>query len=158
MRLQERMHNMSTYGHASDAWIMTREIVRNGFETYDYVGTEVVPYRSGCRLDVVGVKSRDNIIKVMEVKSCRNDFVTDKKWKNYLQFANIFYFIAPHGAILPDELPAGIGLIEFGDLELSRPHWYVAKIGTRLHEIGDKQHIGVLEALLYSVNRDKRIK
>jgi len=135
---------------------MTKEITEHGFETYDYVGTEIAPFRSGCRFDVVGIKSRENIVKIMEVKSCRMDFLTDKKWQKYLQYATHFYFVAPTGAIYPDELPDGVGLIEFGALDLRNPFWNYTKRSTRLPKIDDKKHIKLLEAVIYSVNREKR--
>jgi hypothetical protein len=150
--------SMSLCGHASDAWLITREVAKRGFETYDYVGTEIRPRNSGCRFDIVGIKASENIVKIIEVKSCRTDFLSDKKWKNYLDYATHFYFAAPEGSIFPDELPDGIGLIEFRQGAYGPDNMRCTKMAKRLHDVGYKQHIGILEALLYSVNRDKRIK
>lgn len=46
-----------------------------------------------------------------EVKSGRQDFLTDQKWTEYLPLCNELWFIAPPGAIQPGELPEGIGLL-----------------------------------------------
>ncbi len=57
-----------------------------------------------------------------EIKVNRQDFLRDEKWRGYLPFCNMFYFVCPHGLILPTELPAEIGLL------------YASKTGTKLFE------------------------
>jgi hypothetical protein len=46
-----------------------------------------------------------------EIKVSRNDFVRDDKWKQYMDYCNLFYFVAPQGIIEPGELPDGVGLV-----------------------------------------------
>lgn len=149
---------MSMYGRQSDTRYITRDVKRNGFKTYDYVGTEIQPYKCGCRFDIVGVKTRERTVKIIEVKSYREDFETDHKWEKYLDYATHFYFAAPAGIIHPEELPDAVGLIEYVNLDSGGTYMSYAKMCKKLHEIGDKQYIKVLEALVFSVNRDKRIE
>lgn len=49
-------------------------------------------------------------IKVLEFKSCRRDFTADRKWERYLPYCTQFAFLAPEGAIKPEELPHDVGL------------------------------------------------
>ena len=46
-----------------------------------------------------------------EVKVSRSDFIGDNKWQAYLPLCSDFYFVCQQGLILPDELPAEVGLI-----------------------------------------------
>ncbi|MGH7749287.1 MAG: DNA repair putative endonuclease MmcB, partial [Candidatus Dormibacteria bacterium] len=64
---------------------------------------------NGRRADIMAL-SRRGAIAIVEVKSGREDFVTDQKWTDYLPFCDAFYFaVAPEfpRAILPE----GPGLI-----------------------------------------------
>lgn len=45
-----------------------------------------------------------------EFKSCRADWTSDKKWRDYLQFCHRLTFITVPGAIRADELPEEVGL------------------------------------------------
>ena len=64
---------------------------------------------NGRRVDVYGVAKDGGLIAV-EVKSSREDFLTDGKWQDYLGFADWFYFAVPEG--FPDELlPADQGMM-----------------------------------------------
>ncbi len=68
-----------------------------------------LPLANGRRVDVIGL-ARDGALHVVELKSCRADFLTDRKWQDYLDFADYFYFGVAAGfpAAL---LPATEGLI-----------------------------------------------
>lgn len=65
--------------------------------------------RSGRRVDVMAL-SPDGRFTAVEIKSCRADFLCDRKWPDYLGYADRFYF-----AVAPDFplelLPEGEGLI-----------------------------------------------
>lgn len=50
-----------------------------------------------------------------EIKVTRSDFLRDDKWPNYLPFCNSLYFVAPRTAILPSEMPEGVGLLTVGE-------------------------------------------
>ncbi len=46
-----------------------------------------------------------------EIKVSRSDFLNDRKWINYLEFCNEFYFVCPWGLISPKEVPDKSGLL-----------------------------------------------
>jgi hypothetical protein len=68
-----------------------------------------LPLGNGRRADLVAI-DRAATITIVEVKSCRADFVADRKWQAYLAFCDRFYFAVDRDfpAAL---LPAGEGLI-----------------------------------------------
>ena len=43
------------------------------------------------RVDIIAINSKKEII-IVEVKSKKSEVKTDKKWKNYLNYCNYFYF------------------------------------------------------------------
>ncbi|MBD5657758.1 MAG: MmcB family DNA repair protein, partial [Candidatus Eremiobacteraeota bacterium] len=81
---------------------------------YAYVSNEFSPAASGLRFDVVGVSKYTRQVRIYEVKSSRGDFLTDGKWRNYLNYCTHFAFVAPAGAIMRWELDRDVGLIEYG--------------------------------------------
>lgn len=54
------------------------------------VATEVV-LPSGRRADVIGFNEQQHIV-IVEAKASKGDFLGDKKWKDYLDFCDEFYF------------------------------------------------------------------
>lgn len=70
--------------------------------------TEFVPER-GLRVDVMAVTGKGEVW-IVECKSCRADFLTDRKWQGYLAFCDR-YFWAVDAGFPCDLLPAGAGLI-----------------------------------------------
>jgi hypothetical protein len=65
--------------------------------------------RSGRRVDLMAL-APDGRFTAVEVKSCRADFLSDRKWPEYLGFADRFYFaVAPDFPV--EILPHGEGLI-----------------------------------------------
>lgn len=65
--------------------------------------------KTGRRVDVFGV-ARDGGLIAVEVKSSREDFLSDAKWPDYLDFCDRFYFAVP-AAFPEDLLPAEHGLM-----------------------------------------------
>jgi len=66
------------------------------------------------RLDAVALKKSWSrpCVTGYEVKVSRNDFLSDSKWPEYLQYCNRFYFACPCGLIKKEELPdSRVGLI-----------------------------------------------
>ena len=61
--------------------------------------------------------SRLGRIVIIEVKSSRADFVSDKKWHIYRQFCDMMYFAIDGSYIDRDELPTGIGLMKLDSSE-----------------------------------------
>lgn len=68
-----------------------------------------VKLANGRRVDVMAL-ARDGAIWVVEIKSCRTDFLTDQKWEDYLAYADRFLF-AVDMEFPRDILPTNEGLI-----------------------------------------------
>jgi len=66
------------------------------------------------KLDLLTLDLRLWTVRGFEVKISRSDFLSDRKWPNYLPYVNYFYFATPPGLIKPEELPPEIGLLEIG--------------------------------------------
>ena len=67
------------------------------------------PLRNGRRADILTLDGKGSIW-IVEVKSCVNDFRTDKKWGEYLDWCDRFFFAV--GPEFPAEiLPPDAGLI-----------------------------------------------
>lgn len=49
--------------------------------------------KSNLRIDVLEINKQKNILVGYEIKSCIQDFRTDKKWQNYLDLINQLYFV-----------------------------------------------------------------
>ena len=68
-----------------------------------------LPLPNGRRADLVAL-APDGALRIIEVKSSRADFQADRKWTDYRDYCDRFYFAAP--AELDVELfPADAGLI-----------------------------------------------
>lgn len=68
-----------------------------------------VPLANGRRADLVALDRRGTITLV-EVKASRADFVADRKWQDYLDYCDRFYFAVAAGFPL-ELLPPDEGLI-----------------------------------------------
>ena len=67
------------------------------------------PLPNGRRADLVAIDDRGEIV-IVEIKSSRTDFVSDRKWWEYREFCDRFFFGV--SADFPQEiLPADCGLI-----------------------------------------------
>jgi hypothetical protein len=80
---------------------------------YEFKTTEMAPYHTNIRFDVIAIRRWDRHVRIVEIKSCRQDFTADHKWLNYLPYATHFCFAAPVGVIQPAEVPKNFGLVEF---------------------------------------------
>ena len=78
-----------------------RGVMRLLRETYDKACYAEVTMRSGRRADVLGVGPKGEIW-IVEIKSSLIDFQVDKKWHEYREFSDRFFFAKP------PELDAGI--------------------------------------------------
>lgn len=78
-----------------------RGVMRLLRETYDMACYAEVTLRSGRRADVLGVGPKGEIW-IVEIKSSLIDFQVDKKWHEYREFSDRFFFAKP------PELKAGI--------------------------------------------------
>ena len=86
----------------------------------DFAGlTEFVP-APGLRVDVMALGPRGEIW-IVECKSSRVDFVSDRKWAGYLDWCDRFFWAVDPGfptEILPDD--AGLILADAYDAEIQR--------------------------------------
>ncbi len=75
-----------------------------------YVSVSEAPLSSGRRADVLAVGPGRGEIVIVEIKSSRADFLSDRKWREYRPWCDRFYFAIPPGldAAL---MPADEGLI-----------------------------------------------
>lgn len=68
-----------------------------------------VPLKSGRRADVMALDARGGIV-IVEIKSGPQDYRTDRKWREYREFCDRFYFAV--GEAFPQTLiPSEVGLI-----------------------------------------------
>lgn len=75
----------------------------------DHAVVAELPLGNGRRADMVAI-DRAGAITLVEVKSCRADFLSDRKWHEYLAYCDRFYFAV--GPDFPlDLLPSDEGLI-----------------------------------------------
>lgn len=131
-------------------------IIKNLLRGYGVVASEVPPYGEPIRFDVLGINRNKREIRIFEIKSCRQDFVADKKWQKYLPFCTHFAFAAPRGVISPDELPDGVGLVEVWNEKRERwngEFWqidysYTRKCKKLQDEIPTDKYISLLEAIV----------
>lgn len=74
-----------------------------------YAGIAEFPLPNARRADVFAVDAKGRCL-IVEIKTCLADYRADAKWRDYLAFADLFYFAVPAG--FPAEvLPADHGLI-----------------------------------------------
>lgn len=86
------------------------------------------------RADILCLSYDDEVV-IFEVKSCRADFMTDHKWKNYLDYCNYFYFVTVPDAILPSDIPENIGLIYFDETKYGENNYNIIRECKRLKGI-----------------------
>ncbi len=88
------------------------DILRGATRLLHDLGEVALPEFSlacGRRADILAVGG-DGCFTIVEIKSCRQDFLTDRKWPDYLGYADRFYFAVMPG--FPEELlPEEEGLI-----------------------------------------------
>ena len=89
---------------ASLAPVLSRGVAR-AFHEFGYASLTEFTLRSGRRVDVIAVDP-GGTIAIVEIKSSVEDFRADRKWHEYLDFCDQFFFAVPaefpHG-ILPED-------------------------------------------------------
>lgn len=81
-----------------------RHLLHHGFVTVE----ELVP-APGLRVDVMALGPKGEVW-IVECKSGRADFTSDRKWRNYLEWSDRFFW-AVDADFPVDLLPEGTGLI-----------------------------------------------
>jgi hypothetical protein len=106
------------------AIVPAADILRGACRLLHELGLVALPEFSlanGRRADILAL-GEDGCFTIVEIKSCRQDFLSDRKWRDYLGFADRFYFAVAPGfpdGLLPDE--EGLILADRFEGELVRP-------------------------------------
>ncbi|MEZ5751163.1 MAG: MmcB family DNA repair protein [Paracoccaceae bacterium] len=92
--------------------------------SHDFATLDEVTPTPGLRVDVMALGPKGELW-VVECKSSRADFASDRKWQGYLDFCDRFFWAVP--ADFPtDLLPPDTGLIVaddfFGEIVTMAPH------------------------------------
>ena len=129
-----------------DAYEIKKMVLRDLLPgLYDFKELEFAPYHTNIRFDAIGIRRFNRTSRIIEVKSCRADFLSDHKWKTYLPFATQFYFAAPPGAIKLEELPPEIGLAEVNTFSNGYSALRYVKKCKRLPLLTEESYIKLLE-------------
>lgn len=78
---------------------MTTEVTRGARRFLRACGFAVLaeaPLPDGRRADLMAL-APDGVLRIVEVKSCGEDFRADQKWTRYRDFCDRFYFAVPVG-------------------------------------------------------------
>ena len=86
-----------------------RGVMRLLRERYDFCCYAEVPLRNGRRADVLAVGPKGEIW-IVEIKSSLLDFQVDRKWPEYREFSDRFFFAKPP-ELDPEIFPVSEGLI-----------------------------------------------
>ena len=88
--------------------LLTRGVCRH-LLSHNFVGVEEFVPDRGLRVDIMALGPKGEIW-VIECKSSRADFQTDKKWQGYLDWCDRYFWAVDH--VFPTELlPGDTGLI-----------------------------------------------
>ena len=89
---------------ANAAGLIARGVMRS-FAAHGLVALPEVTLRSGRRADLVCLDAKSRVT-IVEIKSSIEDFRTDQKWPDYLEFCDRFYFAVPESfpqALIPED-------------------------------------------------------
>lgn len=96
---------------------VARYYINKKFSIHEEFG---VGRRGKYRMDVLAMNMRGHLVCV-EVKSCKADYTSDSKWREYLPYCNQMYIAVDHDLykefgqqIARDVKPHGVGLIVVG--------------------------------------------
>ncbi len=91
----------------------TAMMIRNGVVRHcQKLGLSLLPeliLKTGRRVDLIGI-DRKGLITIIEIKSSVEDFRVDKKWHEYKEFCDRFYF-ATSTEVPREVFPEGEGLM-----------------------------------------------
>ena len=65
----------------------------------------------GKRFDMIRIDPHREYVRIFEFKSGRKDFISDKKWQNYLKYCHTFTFVCPVSAIQKEDILPQVGLM-----------------------------------------------
>lgn len=96
-------------GRQSPVALQVQRGVRRLFAQLGHATLPEVTLANGRRADVLALSS-NGVLTIVEIKSCVADFRADRKWPDYRDFCDRFYFAAPD-TMPVDILPEDCGLI-----------------------------------------------
>ena len=79
--------------------------VRRTLTDLGYASLTEFTLRSGRRVDVIGLDA-GGAIAIVEIKSSLEDFRADRKWREYLDYCDRFFFAVPEGfprQVMPED-------------------------------------------------------
>jgi len=91
-------------GEILTAALLSRGVCR-ALEQLGYASLLEFPLANGRRADILALGRNGELI-IVEIKSSVADFRVDRKWNEYRDFADCFYFAVPSGfpvALIPEE-------------------------------------------------------
>jgi len=95
-------------GEALAAALLARGVCRT-LEQLGYASLLEFPLANGRRADIIALGRGGDLI-IVEIKSSVADFCADRKWPDYREFADRFYFAVPNGFPI-SPIPEECGLI-----------------------------------------------
>lgn len=102
--------NISEFdGRQSDMAMVIRRGILKGMAETDMVFLPELTLSGGRRADLIGLNRKGQII-IIEIKSSIADFQVDKKWHEYKDFCDQFYF-ATHPKVPMEIFPQSEGFI-----------------------------------------------
>ena len=106
--------------------VVTGSVTRGVARLFEDLGAAVITeftLATGRRADLAALHP-DGSIDIVEVKSSREDFLSDTKWPDYQAFCDRFYFAVAPGFpmdLLPDESICGLVVADAWSAEMIRP-------------------------------------
>ena len=98
--LKKLKYNWSELTRGEKTDIMTITVMRNIFIRGNNhqvglreINVNIGKNKSNLRIDILQIDRNKNELDGYEIKSCIQDFRTDKKWQKYLEFVNRLYFV-----------------------------------------------------------------
>ncbi len=117
-----------------------------------YAGLAEVGLASGRRADILAL-GEDGRFALVEIKSSAADFMSDRKWPDYLEWCDLFAFAVP--ADFPEGLlPADTGLIvaDAFDAALRRPFMVQAPLAGARRKALTRHFARLAAARLHAVD------
>ena len=102
------MHHPAAVPHHRPGQLLARGVCRH-LLCHNFVTLEEVVPAPGLRVDVMALGPKGQIW-VVECKSSRSDFMTDRKWQGYLDWCDRFFWAVDLG-FPTDLLPGDTGLM-----------------------------------------------
>ena len=104
------------------------------------INVNIGKHKSNLRIDVLQIDRNKNELDGYEVKSCIQDFRTDKKWHKYLELVNRLYFVFDSDTYdkHEDEILEKIGDKAGIYVYKNTGDWLILKKGVKLTELPAK--------------------